>query len=97
LAGETPLAGYYYYNEGLTHLRHTGHFERAIFALSNAEKLESWVSGVVFQGAATYNLGLALQNAGQFDEAAAAFQRVVACDSCINYQKPAAAALTRYR
>ncbi len=93
LAGDTPLAGYYYYNEGLTHVRQTGHLERAIIALSKAEQLESWVVGVVFQGSATYNLGLALRDAERFDEAAAAFQRVLDCDACINYQKPAAAAL----
>jgi tetratricopeptide (TPR) repeat protein len=93
LAGNTPLAGFYYYKEGLTHVRYTGNLDQAIYALENAERLQTWVTGVVFQGAAAYNLGLALRDSGQLDEAAAAFQRVIDCDSCVNYQKPAQAAL----
>ena len=93
LSGNTPIAGFYFYQEGLTHVRHTGNLDQAIYALENAERLQTWVTGVVFQGAAAYNLGLAFRDAGRFNEAAAAFQRVIDCDSCLNYKRPAESAL----
>lgn len=93
LAGETPLAGYYYFNEGLIHVRHTGNLEEAIFTLEKAETLEAWVTGIVFHGASAYHLGLAYKNAGLEEEAAKSFQRVIDCDFCAYYQDGAEAEL----
>jgi tetratricopeptide (TPR) repeat protein len=93
LSGDTPLAGYYYFNEGLIHVRHTGNLEEAIFTLEKAETLEAWVTGIVFQGASAYHLGLAYKNAGLEEEAAKSFQRVIDCDFCVYYQEGAKAEL----
>lgn len=93
LSGETPLAGYYYFNEGLIHVRHTGDLDQAIFTLEKAGALEAWVTGIVFQGASAYNLGLAYKNAGLRAEASDAFRRVIDCDACTYYHDAAAAEL----
>lgn len=93
LSGETSLAGFYYFNEGLMHVRHTGSLEQAVFTLQKAEELEAWVTGIVFKGASTYSLGQAYKNAGQFEEAAVYFQKVLDCDDCRYYQDAAAAEL----
>jgi hypothetical protein len=93
LAEESPLAGYYYFNEGSLHVRHTGNFEQAIFTFERAETLEAWVTGNVFQGAPAYNLGLVYKNAGLYQEAIASFERVMACEGCSFLQRSAAAEL----
>jgi tetratricopeptide (TPR) repeat protein len=93
LAGETSLAGYYYFNEGSLHIRHTGNFEQAIFTFEQAEVLAAWVTGEVFQGAPAYNLGLVYKNAGMYEEAVASFERVMACGGCSFLQRSAAAEL----
>jgi tetratricopeptide (TPR) repeat protein len=93
IAGETPLAGYYYFNEGLIHVRQTGDLDQAIYTLEKAETLEVWVTGIVFQGASAYNLGLAYKNAGLPEQAALSFQRVLDCDFCSYYRDGAEAEL----
>lgn len=89
LYGETPMAGRYYFEEGLLHVRNTGDYERAVFALQKAEKLSGWDAGGWYAGVAPLHLGIALEGLGRHDEAVAAYQRILDCQKC-NYHHLAA-------
>ena len=95
LSGSTPLAGYYYFNEGLIHVQRTGDLDLAIFALEKAEQLKAWDTGNIIQGASDFFLGFAYKKTGLNEEAAAALQRVLDCDLCSYYHEDAATVLSQ--
>ncbi len=89
LAGDTALAGRYAFNEGFLEVRQTGELQKAIAALQFAESHPGWEYGLWYRGVATDFLAQALETDGQNQEALAAYQRLLDCGQCSNYQEEA--------
>jgi tetratricopeptide (TPR) repeat protein len=89
LAGTTPLAGKYSFEEGFIHIRHTGLIDMAIPALENAETFKGWERSGWHQGAASLFLGTAYEYNGMLEEAIIAYQRVLKCSACSEHHESA--------
>ena len=69
LAGSTPLAGKYSFEEGFIHVRHTGIVDQAIPALEKADVLKGWERSSWHHGAAIYFLATAYESNGMLEDA----------------------------
>ena len=87
LAGTTPLAGKYAFEEGFIHVRHTGLTDQAIPALKKADVLKGWERSAWHHGAAIYFLATAYESLGMDEEAILAYQRIMDCSACTEHQE----------
>ena len=93
LAYRTILSGKYSFEEGVIRWKHTGELEQAIYAFQQAEKMSGWEPGGWYLGVASYDLGQVLEITGQYDEAEAAYQRVLDCKECFVHRDDASSRL----
>lgn len=97
LSTGTVFEGKYSFEAGFLRLRNTGEMKEAIELLRRAEQTTGWEGGEWYQGAATYYLGIALQETGQIDQSRLAFQRVINCRKCYFHRSAARRALNELR
>lgn len=90
LAAGSPIAGRYYFEEGFTHLNHTGNNEAAIAAFQTTESYSGWERGWWDYGLDSLFLGKAFEVLGYNPEAIEAYQRVIDCDECSQHHEEAA-------
>lgn len=93
IASGTILSGKYSFEEGVIRWKHTGELEQAIYAFQQAEKMSGWEPGGWYLGVASYDLGQVLERTGQYDEAKAAYQRVLDCKECFVHRDNASSRL----
>jgi tetratricopeptide (TPR) repeat protein len=89
LSEDTPLSGYFSFQEGMLRQRCTGELELAVVAFQKAEKISGWEGAAWYYGAAPYFLGQVWEALGNQGAAIDAYQRVVACEKCVEYRKAA--------